>query len=93
MISGIIQNQNGANETLPELILSAQFTSDLSSSTFNFSHVIFTARYDDLPFMQRDLTGMRPYSRLAPTYFTYDIYNHVDDSRFWKTFRTKTQTE
>lgn len=80
---------NGANETLPELILSAQFTSDLSSTTFNFSHVVFTARYDDLPYMQRDLTGMRPYSRLAPTYFTYDIYNHVNDSRFWKTFRTK----
>ncbi|MPR35205.1 RagB/SusD family nutrient uptake outer membrane protein [Salmonirosea aquatica] len=80
---------NGTNETLPELILSAQFTSDLSSTTFNFSHVIFTARYDDLPYMQRDLTGMRPYSRLSPTYFTYDIYNHVNDSRFWKTFRTK----
>ncbi len=80
---------NGTNEVLPELILSAQFTSDLSSTTFNFSHVIFTARYDDLPFMQRDLTGMRPYSRLSPTYFTYDIYNHVNDSRFWKTFRTK----
>lgn len=80
---------NGTNETLPELILSAQFTSDLSATTFNFSTVIFTARYDDLPYMQRDLTGMRPYSRLSPTYFTYDIYNHVNDSRFWKTFRTK----
>lgn len=80
---------NDVSESLPELILSAQFTGDLSASTFTFSHVTFTARYDDLPFMQRDLTGMRPYSRLAPTYFTYDSYDHVKDSRFWKTFRTK----
>jgi hypothetical protein len=39
--------------------------------------------------MKRDLTGMRPYSRLAPTYFTYDVFDHVKDSRFWKVFRTK----
>lgn len=80
---------NDVNESLPELIFSTQFTGDLSASMVNFSHVIFTARYDDLPFMQRDLTGMRPYSRLAPTYFTYDVFDHVNDSRFWKTFRTK----
>ncbi|MDP2890039.1 MAG: RagB/SusD family nutrient uptake outer membrane protein, partial [Bacteroidota bacterium] len=28
-------------------------------------------------------------SRLAPTYFTYDVFNHINDSRFWKVFRTK----
>ncbi|HET8737680.1 MAG TPA: RagB/SusD family nutrient uptake outer membrane protein [Pricia sp.] len=80
---------DGNNEFLPELILSAQFGRDQALATSNFSHVAFTARYDDLPTMKRDLTGMRPYSRLAPTYFTYDIYDHIDDSRFWKTFRTK----
>jgi hypothetical protein len=32
---------------------------------------------------------MRPYSRLAATYFTYDVFDHINDSRFWKTFRTK----
>lgn len=82
---------NDVNESLPELILSAQFTGDQTASSVNFSHVIFTSRYDDLPFMQRDLTGMRPYSRLAATYFTYDIFDHVNDSRFWKTFRTKSR--
>lgn len=82
---------NDVNESLPELILSAQFTGDLSASSVNFSHVVFTSRYEDIPFMQRDLTGMRPYSRLAATYFTYDIYDHINDSRFWKTFRTKSR--
>lgn len=77
------------NEFLPELILSAQFGRDKSLATINFSNVFFVARYDDLPTMKRDLTGMRPYSRLAPTYFTYDVFDHIKDSRFWKTFRTK----
>lgn len=80
---------DGANEFLPELILSAQFSRDRSLETSNFSTVPFTARYDDLQMMKRDLTGMRPYSRLAATYFTYDVYDHINDSRFWKTFRTK----
>ncbi|GLB49342.1 RagB/SusD family nutrient uptake outer membrane protein [Neptunitalea lumnitzerae] len=80
---------DGTNEFLPELILSAQFTGDLSASANNFSHVIFTAKYDDMPYMRRDLTGMRPYTRLAPSYFTYEAYDVVNDSRIWKTFRTK----
>lgn len=80
---------DGTNENLPELILSASFSRDPALKTENDSHIFFTARYDDLPVMQRDLTGMRPYSRLAPTYFTYDVFNHVNDSRFWKVFRTK----
>ncbi len=80
---------DGPNEWLPELILSAQFTGDLSSSANNFSHVLFTSKYDDLPFMKRDLTGMRPYTRLAPSYFTYEIFDVVNDSRIWKSFRTK----
>ncbi|WP_228852952.1 RagB/SusD family nutrient uptake outer membrane protein [Aegicerativicinus sediminis] len=80
---------DGANEYLPELILSASFGRDAALETFNMSHVFFTARYDDLPMMKRDLTGMRPYSRMAATYFTYGVYDLVDDSRFWKSFRTK----
>lgn len=80
---------DGANESLPELILSASFSRESVLKTDNNSHIFFTARYDDLPVMQRDLTGMRPYSRLAPTYFTYDVFDHINDSRFWKVFRTK----
>lgn len=80
---------DGANESLPELILSASFSRDAALDTYNQSHVYFTARYDDLSMMKRDLTGMRPYSRLAATYFTYDVFDHINDSRFWKVFRTK----
>jgi hypothetical protein len=80
---------DGANEFLDELILSAQFNQDKATAGSNFQTVVFTARYDDLPQMKRDLTGMRPYSRLAATYFVYGAFDMVNDSRFWKSFRTK----
>jgi hypothetical protein len=80
---------DGVNEYLPELILSASFSRDKALETYNFSTVVFTGRYDDLAMMKRDLTGMRPYSRLAPTNFTYNVFDKVNDSRFWKVFRTK----
>lgn len=82
---------DGANEQLPELILSAQFTADVSANGGNNQHLYFGGRYDDLPQMQRDVTGDRPYSRLRTSYYMYRVYDQVDDSRFWKSFRTKSR--
>lgn len=82
---------NGANENLSEIILAAQFTSDLSARGQNTQHLYFVSRYEDVAQMQRDLSGDRPFSRLSPTYFMYRIYDLVNDSRFWKTFRTKSK--
>ncbi|MHA4844858.1 RagB/SusD family nutrient uptake outer membrane protein [Flavitalea antarctica] len=82
---------NAANESLPELILSAQFTSDVNSNlgNGNTQHLYFVSRYDVQDQLARDLTGDRPFSRLATTYYIYRIYDLVNDSRFWKSFRTK----
>ncbi|HRG83335.1 MAG TPA: RagB/SusD family nutrient uptake outer membrane protein, partial [Chitinophagaceae bacterium] len=80
---------NGANENLREVILSAQFTSDLSASGQNTQHLYYVSRYEDIAQMQRDLSGDRPFSRLCPNFFMYRIYDLQNDSRFWKTFRTK----
>ncbi|MBS1603740.1 MAG: RagB/SusD family nutrient uptake outer membrane protein [Bacteroidetes bacterium] len=80
---------DGANEKLSEIILSAQFTADASTNGSNTQHLYYDSRYDDLPFMQRDLTGDRPFSRLGTTYYMYRIYDLVNDSRFWKSFKTK----
>ena len=82
---------NSANENLREVILSAQFTADASASGSNTQHLYYCSRYDDLPQMQRDLTGDRPFSRLATTYYIYRIYDLVNDSRFWKSYRTKSR--
>jgi len=80
---------DGANEKLSEIILSAQFTADASTSGTNTQHLYYVSRYDDLPFMQRDLTGDRPFSRLGTTYYMYRVFDQVNDSRFWKSFKTK----
>ena len=80
---------DGANEKLPELILSAQFNSNVLTSGGNQQHLYFLSTYDQLPFMQRSLSGGRPFSRLGPTYFTFEVFDKVNDSRFWKSFQTK----
>ncbi len=80
---------DGPNESLPELILSAQFTANISASGANTQHLYYVSRYDDLTYMQRDLTGDRPFSRLGTNYFMYRVYDQVNDSRFWKSFKTK----
>lgn len=80
---------DGPNEKLPEIILSAQFTADASTNGVNTQHLYYASRYDDLPFMQRDLTSDRPFSRLGTTYYMYRIFDLVNDSRFWKSFKTK----
>lgn len=82
---------NSANENLSEIIFSAQFTSDLSASGTNQQHLYYGGRYEDagVPQMQRDVSGDRPFSRLATGYFMFRVYDLVNDSRFWKSFRTK----
>ena len=82
---------NSANENLSEIILAAQFTGDASASGVNQQHLYYGGRYEDagVPQMQRDLSGNRPFSRLATTYFMYRVYDQLNDSRFWKSFRTK----
>ena len=82
---------NSANEQLPELILSAQYTNDVNTNlgVGNTQHLYFVSRYDIQDQLARDLTGDRPFSRLATTYYDYHVYDMVNDSRFWKSFRTK----
>ncbi|MFT4093962.1 MAG: RagB/SusD family nutrient uptake outer membrane protein [Niabella sp.] len=82
---------DGANEQLSELILSAQFTADVSTNGSNTQHLYYASRYDDLSYMQRDVTGDRPYSRLRTNYYMFRIFDMVNDSRFWKSFRTKSR--
>ena len=80
---------DGANEKLPELILSASYNSNALTSGENQQHLFFLSTYDQLPQMERNTGGGRPFSRLAPTYFTFNVFDNVNDSRFWKSFQTK----
>lgn len=82
---------DGANENLSEIVLSAQFTTaEASKPNYgNSMHLYFTSQYKDLPGMQRDIPGEREYNRLRSTYYAYNVFDHVNDSRMWKSFRTK----
>lgn len=82
---------NGANEQLDEILLAAQFSADKATAgaSGNQCHLYYVSVYKDLPFMQRDLAGEREYQRLRTTYYMYNIYDMVNDSRFWKSFKTK----
>lgn len=83
---------DGANEKLNEIILAAQFNADKSGNTgnsYNQTHLYFISIYKDLPYMKRDIPGEREYQRLRTSYYTYDVFDKVNDSRFWKSFRTK----
>ncbi len=83
---------DGANEKLDEIILAAQFNADKSANdanTYNQVHLYYISVYKDLPYMQRDVAGEREYQRLRTSYYTYDVYDKVNDSRFWKSFKTK----
>jgi len=81
---------DGANETLDEIVLASQFTS--ASSSWNVGGCMFfytTSNYRDLTGMARDIPGGREYNRLRTTYYSLYVYDHLNDSRLWKTFRTK----
>ncbi len=80
---------DGANEKLSEIILAGQFNASQLNTGSNWQHLYFLSTYDQLPQMRRNLAGGRPFSRLAPTYYTYDVYDKINDSRFWKSFQTK----
>lgn len=82
---------NSANETLPEVIFSAQMTNDVTTNNAvgNTQHLYFISRYDIQDQLARDLGGGRPFSRMATSYYDYRIFDRINDSRFWKSFRTK----
>jgi len=82
---------DGANEQLSEIVLAAQMTGP-TTATWNAGGCLYfytTSQYRDLPGMFRDIPGGREYNRLRTT--TYSIYQYdlLNDSRVWKTFRTK----
>ena len=82
---------NSANENNPEVVLAAQFTGP-ETTTWNVGGCLYfytTSNYRDLTGMFRDVPGGREYNRLRTTYYSIYSYDLVNDSRVWKTFRTK----
>lgn len=51
-------------------------------------HLYFLSVYQNLPGLVRDISGGREYRRLRATNYSQDVYDRVNDSRFWKSFIT-----
>ncbi len=80
---------DGANEKLSEIIFAAQFTKDNNAYEGNQMHLYFLSQYFNLTGFTRDIAGGRDYQRIRPTDYIYDVFDMENDSRFWKSFRTK----
>ena len=81
-----------ANNASNEIIFAAQFSSNLSlanSLPGNQTHMYYPGQYDNgIPGMARDFFNGRPFRRLRPTDYTLDIFDKINDSRFFKSFQT-----
>ncbi|MGO1245518.1 MAG: RagB/SusD family nutrient uptake outer membrane protein [Sphingobacterium sp.] len=82
---------DGANEQLSEVILAAQFSNNTATAGRygNQLHLHFPSVYQTLPGMQRDMSGGREFQRLRTSDYAVDVYDRVNDSRFWKSFKTE----
>jgi len=80
---------DGPNESLSEIIFAAQFSSVNTAVEGNNMNVYFISQYNNLTGFTRDIAGGREYQRLRPSDYMYDVFDLQNDSRFWKSFRTK----
>ncbi|UKT64237.1 RagB/SusD family nutrient uptake outer membrane protein [Pedobacter mucosus] len=82
---------DGANETNKEVILSAQFSGNTATQGRygNQVHLYYPSIYQNLPGMQRDIPGDREFQRMKSTDYAIDVFDRVNDSRFWKSFKTR----
>jgi hypothetical protein len=81
---------DGANEQVSEVVLAAQFTGETASRGRygNQVHLYYPAIYQNLAGLKRDISGDREFSRMRTANYALDIYDRVNDSRFWKSFIT-----
>ncbi|MBW6499949.1 MAG: RagB/SusD family nutrient uptake outer membrane protein [Bacteroidales bacterium] len=83
---------DGPNEMLPEVIFAAQFSSTTTIADVgngNYLHLLFLSVYQTLTGFVRDIAGGREYQRCRTNDYTFDVFDIENDSRFWKSFKTK----
>lgn len=81
---------NGANEKVSEVVLAAQFSNDEATwgRYGNQMHLYYPSVYQDMAGTKRDISGGREFSYASATEYTMEVFDRVNDSRFWKSFIT-----
>ncbi len=79
-----------ANNASNEIVFAAQFSANLALAGLNNqTHLFYPSAYDaGIPGMTRDFFNGRPFRRLRPTDYTIDVFDKINDSRFFKSFQT-----
>ena len=83
---------DGNNEKNPEIIFAAQFSSTTTvanDGNGNYQHLLFLSVYQTLTGFVRDIAGGREYQRCRTNEYAYSVFDLENDSRFWKSFKTK----
>jgi hypothetical protein len=82
------------NQVNKEIVFASQFNADQTLLTGagigyqNTTHLYFLNQYDNEPGMGRVVSYGRPYRRLMPTDYAYDIHDRLNDSRLRKSLLT-----
>lgn len=81
---------NGANEKVSEVVLAAQFSNDETTwgRYGNQMHLYYPSVYQNMQGLMRDISGDREFSYVSATEYTMQVFDRVNDSRFWKSFIT-----
>jgi len=84
------QTPNGTNEMASEVVLAAQFSNDEATwgRYGNQMHLYYPSVYQNLAGTMRDISGGREFSYARATNYSLDVFDRVNDSRFWKSFIT-----
>lgn len=82
---------DGPNESNKEVILAAQFSNNVTTygRYGNQIHLYYPSIYQTVGGMVRDLPGGREFQRMRSTDYALDVFDRVNDSRFWKSFKTR----
>ncbi|MBO5456891.1 MAG: RagB/SusD family nutrient uptake outer membrane protein [Muribaculaceae bacterium] len=94
--SDLFANYTGVNcaiESDPEIIMASPTNANSNTKgrygnrTLYYFHSQFS-NYSGGWVARGFVTGGKDFQRAVPTEYTYGIYDHVNDARLWKTFRT-----
>jgi tetratricopeptide (TPR) repeat protein len=84
------QEANGDNEQVSEVVLAAQFSDDQDTwgRYGNQMHLYYPSVYQNLSGCIRDISGDREFCYVSATEYAMQVFDRVNDSRFWKSFIT-----
>lgn len=94
--SNLYANYTGVNcaiESDPEIIMASPTNANSNTKGRYGNHTLYYfhsqfSNYSGGWVARGWVTGGKDFQRVVPTEYTYGIYDHVNDARLWKTFRT-----